>query len=394
MSATPTPSPACPSPAPAPGAVPAAGAGAAPVAGCEAVARAPGKLFVAGEYAVVEPGRQALLVAVDRYVTVRVRAGREPGVVVRTDLRPGAVRHRWHGQRLQGAGGRMPHVPAAVETVAALLREHGLPVPALSVSVTSTLHEGGRKIGLGSSGAVTVAVVEAVAAHCGLALDRAQRLRLALVAAARIDPAGSGGDLAAAAWGGWLAYRAPDRRHVRALVRRHGVGGALAAPWPGFSVRAVPAPAGLSLQVGWTGSPASTASLVAGLHASGWRGGAAHARFLRASDAFVGGAVTALNEGDAPGLLHQVRTARSELARLDEAVGLGLRTPALDALCEAAEAAGGAAKPSGAGGGDCGIALLASENPHDIASVHRRWTAAGVLPLALAPAPATGRTEQ
>ena len=36
------------------------------------VTRAPGKLYVAGEYAVVEPGEPAVLIAVDRYLTVRL----------------------------------------------------------------------------------------------------------------------------------------------------------------------------------------------------------------------------------------------------------------------------------------------------------------------------------
>ena len=33
-------------------------------------ATAPGKLFIAGEYAVVTPGQPALIAAVNRYVTV------------------------------------------------------------------------------------------------------------------------------------------------------------------------------------------------------------------------------------------------------------------------------------------------------------------------------------
>ena len=35
--------------------------------------RAPGKLYIAGEYAVVEPGFPAVLIAVDRYVTLLLR---------------------------------------------------------------------------------------------------------------------------------------------------------------------------------------------------------------------------------------------------------------------------------------------------------------------------------
>ncbi|MFI8537491.1 phosphomevalonate kinase [Streptomyces aquilus] len=348
------------------------------------VRRAPGKLFVAGEYAVVEPGNEAILVAVDRYITVTVSEAAGPGVVVTSDLAPGAVRHAWQGGRLTG-GADTPHVVAAIETVAALLAERGLPVPPLDVSISSTLHEEGRKFGLGSSGAVTVATVAAVAAYCGLDLSLEERYRLAVLASIQVEPKGSGGDLAASTWGGWIAYSAPDRGVVADLARG-GVEAALRAPWPGFSLRRLPAPNGLRLEVGWTGNPASTPSLVAGLHRRTWRGSASHQKFVATTGDFVSAAVTALEEGDAEGLLRQIRRARQELARLDDEVRLGIFTPELTALCDAAEGVGGAAKPSGAGGGDCGIALLAADAPHDISHVRQRWAAAGVLPLPLSPA--------
>ncbi|MGW0761150.1 phosphomevalonate kinase [Streptomyces sp. NPDC002814] len=351
------------------------------------IRRAPGKLFVAGEYAVVEPGNQAILVAVDRYITVTVTGTGEPGaVVISSDLAPRTLHRHWQDGRLTGGDGQTPHVQAAIETVSDLLTERGLPVPPLHVSISSTLHEGGRKYGLGSSGAVTVAAVAAVSAYCGLRLTPDEQFRVALLAGARIDPKGSGGDLAASTWGGWIAYRAPDRAQVLGLARGRGVEEALRAPWPGFSVRRLPPPAGLSLQVGWTRSPASTTSLVSGLHRRTWRGSASHHKFVATTGDVVHAAVTALEAGDGPGLLHQIRRARHELARLDDEVGLGIFTPGLTALCDAAEGVGGAAKPSGAGGGDCGIALLDADAPHDISQVHRRWAAAGVLPLPVRPA--------
>ncbi|MCW8384203.1 phosphomevalonate kinase [Streptomyces justiciae] len=350
------------------------------------VRRAPGKLFVAGEYAVVEPGSPAILVAVDRYITVTVSGSAEPGVVVTSDLSPRPVRHHWHDGLLAGGEGGSAHVVAAIETVGALLAERGLPLHPLSVLITSTLHEDGRKYGLGSSGAVTVATVASVAAYCGVELTREELFRLALIATARIDPKGSGGDLAASVWGGWIAYQAPDREQVLAQVLRHGVEETLRAPWPGFAVRRLPPPAGLVLEVGWTGNPASTKSLVAGLHRRTWRGTSSHQKFVATTADFVQAAIGALEDGDGPGLLEQLRRARQELARLDDEVGLGIFTPELTALADAAEAVGGAAKPSGAGGGDCGIALLDAAAPHDIAHVRQRWAAAGVLPLPLSPA--------
>ncbi|GAA2916844.1 phosphomevalonate kinase [Streptomyces thioluteus] len=360
------------------------------------VRRAPGKLFIAGEYAVVEPGNQAVLVAVDRYITVTVSETGEDGVAVTSDLVPQPARWHWRDDgRLSADGGGdeqharegLAHVLSATEAVGRLLAERGLPTPAMGISVSSGLHDDGTKFGLGSSGAVTVATVAAVAAFCGLELSPDARFRLAMLATAEIDPKGSGGDLAASTWGGWIAYRAPDRAAVLELARRHGVEEALRAPWPGFEVRRLPPPAGLSLEVGWTGTPASTTALVAGLNRRTWRGTASHRRFMETSADFVRATVSALERGDGADLLHQIRRARRELARLDDEVGLGVFTAGLTALCEAAEAVGGAAKPSGAGGGDCGIALLDAEALLDITHVRERWAMAGVRPLPIRPAP-------
>ncbi|MCL1871906.1 MAG: hypothetical protein FWF90_16040 [Promicromonosporaceae bacterium] len=45
------------------------------------VERAPGKLFVAGEFAVVEPGQPAVLMAVDRHLTVSLTEADGAGTV-------------------------------------------------------------------------------------------------------------------------------------------------------------------------------------------------------------------------------------------------------------------------------------------------------------------------
>ncbi|MGW4054264.1 phosphomevalonate kinase [Streptomyces sp. NPDC004779] len=364
-----------------------------------AVRSAPGKLFVAGEYAVVEPGTPAVLVAVDREITVTATVSDGSGVVISSDLVPRAVTWHWRDGRLHapgtrggeadgdGARGALTHVVSAVETVGGLLAARGRQLPGLDLSISSRLHDNGRKYGLGSSGAVTVATIDALTSLCGLDLSLDARYRLALISSAGIDPKGSGGDLAASTWGGWIAYQAPDRAFVLDLTRRHGVEAALRTPWPGLAVRRLPAPRGLTLAVGWTGNPASTGSLVSGLHRRTWRGTASHCAFVETSTDFVRASITALEAGDDQSLLHQIRRARQELARLDDEVGLGIFTPELTALCAAAETVGGAAKPSGAGGGDCGIALLDAEATHDLSHVRQRWAAAGVLTLPVRPAP-------
>ncbi|WP_225801855.1 phosphomevalonate kinase [Streptomyces sp. NK15101] len=349
--------------------------------------QAPGKLFIAGEYAVLEPGRPAILVAVDRHIGVTVSAADEADVVIETDLVPrGARLRRGDGGLVAdepGARDRLGPVVSAIELVDALLAERGRSTSPVRVSIASTLHRDGTKFGLGSSGAVTVATVDALAAYHGMELPADDLYRLALLATARHDPRSSGGDLAASVWGGWIAYQAPDRAAVLDMARCEGIEQTLRAPWPGFGLRRLPPPRGLALEVGWTGEPASTASLAGRLETPEWHGSAARRDFIARSDACVRAAIHALERGDDDELLHRIRGARSMLADLDDAVRLGIFTPGLTALCDAAESVGGAAKPSGAGGGDCGIALLDATAAPKVSRLHQRWAAAGVLPLPL-----------
>ena len=350
---------------------------------------APGKLFIAGEYAVLDPGHPAILVAVDRQVSVTVSGSDGAGVVIDSDLFPGETRLQRRGGRLVGLAADdgqqaldgLSHVVSAIEVVDGLLTERGLRTSPIRVSIRSRLHRNGTKFGLGSSGAVTVATVTAVATYCGMELSPDARFRLAMLATARRDTGSSGGDLAASVWGGWIAYHAPDRAAVLDLEQRRGIEEMMRAPWPGFGLRRLPPPRGLALEVGWTGQPASTSSLAGRLGMGEWRGSTSQRSFVASSDECVRASIRALERGDDHELLQQVRGARQVLAELDDEVRLGIFTTRLTALCDAAEAVGGAAKPSGAGGGDCGIALLDATARREISQLRQEWAAAGVLPM-------------
>lgn len=346
--------------------------------------RAPGKLFIAGEYAVVEPGNLAVLTAVDRYATATVTdtdAGED--TTLHSDLDGGVtLTCRRHGDELVPASDAVvpvafSYVFAAVELVHRLLIDRGVPARPFRLDVHADLGDiDGRKFGLGSSAAVTVAAIAALGRYFALDLDPMDRYRLAMLATIAVNPRASGGDVAVSTWGGWLAYRSPDRGHVAASLARDGVDATLRAPWPGLSVRPLPIPTELTLQVGWTGNPASTPTLVAGL-------GGDRTAFHAHSNGCVERLVTAVEADDSATIRAEIDCARTLLVDLDDMSGLGIMTPLLQALCEAGTAVGAAAKPSGAGGGDCGIALIERTRPAAIAELTGRWISAGIRPLPL-----------
>lgn len=332
------------------------------------VTRAPGKLFLAGEYAVVTPGEPAILVAVDRYIHVRLstEAGNKPQV------KPS------------------PHVRAAMHVVDELRKELGLPDRDFSLHIISELeHADGRKFGLGSSAAVTVAVIEALVTNLGMSLTQTDRFRLALLATIAVTPRASGGDLAAASFGGWIHYTSPDRALLATTRAQHGVTAALHSDaWHSCTIEHLAEPEALTLLAAWTGSPASTAALVS-QSTTGMSAELPHT-FLAHSRRCVQELSKTL-AAQPTAALRALREARCLLRELGETRGIPIETPQLAALCDAAERHGAAAKPSGAGGGDCGIAL--APRTSTIEDILREWKSQGIEPLAMQVTAPRGDTE-
>ncbi|WP_147418107.1 mevalonate kinase [Salinisphaera sp. Q1T1-3] len=170
---------------------------------------APGKLFLMGEYAVLE-GAPALLTAVDRRARVQLRPIDGP------DWRISAPNLGVHDQPL-GPDGRLPadadadlsrHL-AVFDAVRTTVSAHVTqPLPALAVHIDTTdFARDGHKLGLGSSAAVAVALTQALAAAAGQSPDRATLTRLAVAAHRRAqNGTGSGGDVAVSVYGGFIGY--------------------------------------------------------------------------------------------------------------------------------------------------------------------------------------------
>lgn len=352
--------------------------------------RAPGKLFIAGEYAVVEPGEPAVLVAVDRYITVRLSESQGAGRVHSKEY--GQLPLVWtrEGQRIVLEHNPYDYVMSAIATVDRLRAERGLAPRYFDLHISSELDDAsGRKFGLGSSAAVVVATIEALDTFYGLDLSRSERFKLSLLSAVQVAPKSSGGDIAASTFGGWIRYQAPDRAALRATLDADGVSKALVAPaWDCSDVRRVPPPTTARLLVGWTGSPASTEVLVDGMAHRSPSSHPDYQEFVARSRECVDDLVDALVTDDQDRAQAALRGGRRLLQRVGEASGILIETEKLRLLCDGAEEHGAAAKPSGAGGGDCGIVLVPESVP--ARDITRSWERHDIRPLDLHVHPAQG----
>jgi len=303
---------------------------------------APGKLFVTGEYAVLH-GARALVVALDAGILVRAEPAPRWSVAA-TDL---------------GLAGPLDEI--AADPRAALLaktieegrRELRVDGP-LAITLEGACPASRRKYGLGGSAASVVATLGALADVAGHDLDaRTTRARL-FPLAFRIHREhqrgrGSGADVAASVYGGWLDY-------------------ALAEGGPRISPVRLPEDACFAAV--WSGVASDTPRAIDAFEAP-----ASLARLRAILERFW----TAVTAGDRAAIVESVTEYG---IALESIAGAGAGARRIAELVAAARACGFAAKGSGAVGGDCAIALGFAAR--GLATLADAWRALGAEPLAVA----------
>ncbi len=321
---------------------------------------APGKLIIMGEYA-VRHGAPCVVTAVDR----RVRARLEPAAVFSVaaageapsafDVVEGRARFRADVTLV---------ARARLELAAQLIAAAGVPPVAATIDSAPLQSEIGEKLGLGSSGAVCVALAAAIAGSTRQLdprrlFEQADRAHRAVHART-----GSGVDIAASAWGGTLVFE----------KRRDG------AP----EVEPLALPAELGVAVLWTKRSADTARLLEAVDALPEAKHSAHHQRL---GSLAQDGVRTLRAGDVPGFLEVAGAFAAALAELGADSGADIVSAPHRELGALVARAGGVYKPSGAGGGDVGIAFVAGGAEAALA-LRRTLSRAHVsaLPLTLAAA--------
>ena len=228
-------------------------------------AQAPGKLYIAGEYAVVEPGYPAIIVALNQFVTVTIEASRDYGRIASKQYQENSLYWQRQGTELVFDNRDNPfhYILSAIHLTEQYAQTLGKPLSIYHLNVNSELDSAdGKKYGLGSSAAVTVATVKALCQFYDIPMSQDRLFKLAAIAHLDVQGNGSLGDIAASVYGGWIAYQAFDRDWLASARRELSLEQLLDTQWPGLQIELLTPPEPLRLMIGWTGTPASTSHLV------------------------------------------------------------------------------------------------------------------------------------
>jgi phosphomevalonate kinase len=320
-------------------------------------AQAPGKLMLAGEYAVLGPAGEALAVAVAPCLKARAEPG-EQWSLVRTDR--GIA---WEDG--EAVPSELVFAHAALQTVrdacADAMVPHRISTHAPAVTTDST------KRGLGSSASAAVAVTAALCAATSATLDKRRVLDLALKAHRFAQGGlGSGYDVATITMGGLVHWR-PAR------VAGESVGG--------HEAETIDWPRGLHMIAGYTGQSASTPNFLERLQAIASEDATELTHELMALGRPVSGLIQAFRLGALDEVLAGIEACHHALVAWDLARSLGVMTPAIEAMVCGAQLVGASAKVSGAGGGDSVVAF--AKDPAVLEALAAAWTAEGFAPMTI-----------
>jgi len=310
-----------------------------------------GKLYLAGEYAVLTPGCGAVIQFIPIYLSATIQEANTYQLVsdlfgYSVDLTP----NKDYGL-IQGT----------IRLMEEWVKNQGIAPKPFDLHLRGTLGEEGKKYGIGSSGSVVLLVIKAMAALYEIDLSSDLLFRLAAVVLVQRGDNGSMGDLACIAYEDLIYYQSFDRAWLHEVLTSQPLSQVLALDWH-YQIRVIQPAISYDFLVGWTKEPAISSDLIRRVK------GAINEAFLKESQAAVEKLEKGLLEGNQKGIKTSIERADQNLKALNPLI----YTPALKELQQATDGLSACAKSSGAGGGDCGIAL--SFDPLETQTLIDRWT--------------------
>ena len=314
-----------------------------------------GKLYWAGEYAILEPGQLALIKAIPIYMKAEITFS--DSYRIYSDLFDFAVDMTPN-----------PDYSLIQETIALVedfLIYLGQTLRPFSLEICGKMEREGKKFGLGSSGSVVVLVIKALLALYNLSVDQELLFKLASAVLLKRGDNGSMGDLACIVAEDLVLYQSFDRQKVATWLKEENLAIVLERDW-GFSISHVQPALECDFLVGWTKEVAVSSDMVQQIKQN------INQNFLSSSKETVAALVEALEQGKSEKIIEQVEVA----SKLLEGLSADIYTPSLRQLKTASQDLQAVAKSSGAGGGDCGIAL--SFDVQSTETIKNRWADLGI----------------
>lgn len=351
--------------------------------------KAPGKLYLAGEYAVVSPNQSALVFAVDAFIELSAFTN-ETREIIDND----GTRYLWELNDLKevvinGDYDNDLSLTASAMTVSLnyVCQKLNIDISGLNfaLEISSDLQNStGKKYGFGSSGAASVATCRAILMLFQIDSifneDEFQVLifKLAALSQIRLKKLGSFGDLAASSLGGMVHYQNFDRAFIQEVgIENSSIKFLTEIEWPGLILRSIKLPQDWELSIIWSEKTSSTEEL---LKFKGKEFPETEKKlFLQESNKIIFNLIESIKDADWSKFALNLKNNSDLISEHLEKQFRPYHLEVFKLAQEIAEKDSAVFKISGSGAGDCAIAI--SKSHVEAMRVRENWKASGLSVL-------------
>lgn len=318
-----------------------------------------GKLYLAGEYAILTPGQVALIKNIPIFMTAEISFSET--YRISSDMFN-------HEVTLEEEDKDYALVQETVKVMNRFLESQKISPTPFTLRIKGKMERDGKKLGIGSSGSVTVLVIKAMAELYNLELSKDYLFKLAsYVLLARGDN-GSMGDIACIAYEELIFFQSFDRVKMSQDLALFSLEELLKKDW-GYIIRPVRVGLKVELLVGWTQKPSISKDMIRKVTSS------IGPEFLKSIRELVSALEKALILGDKQRTFELIEKNSQLLKDLHPAI----YSSELVALVDACHGLNAVGKSSGSGGGDCGIVFAFDDTA--INMITERWEKSNIIPL-------------
>ena len=315
-----------------------------------------GKLYIAGEYSVLTPNQSAIIKNIDIFMQAEIKFSEKYSIY--SDMYDYSV-------TLEEDDENYSLITETVKTVNEYLQLKGLEIQPFDMKITGKMEKNGKKYGIGSSGSVTVLTVKAMSKLYNYEISSEELFKLSSYVLLKKGDNGSMGDIACISYENLVIYTSFDRNLIKEKMKNSSLAEMINLEW-GYKIEKIHCPEKLEFLVGWTGIPSISGKMIVEVKNS------INSDFLEKSEKIVQNLKKGIEQGNKKTILENI----GENGKLLSLLHKKIYSQKLLELVESAEGLDVCAKSSGAGGGDCGIAI--SFNKNDTEKLLERWESRGI----------------
>ena len=309
-----------------------------------------GKLYLAGEYAILEDYASALITSVPKKITVFVEESDKTTIF-------DTINKTSVGLFEENSNFTL------VQQFIQFLTEYTNSSKTFALTIFNELHSDDKKYGLGSSGAVLVAIARAILSFENITYNDLTIFKLVALFNIKHNLSGSMGDVAASINDGITFYQKFSAEFVNEMIRQDKtVKEIINTNWDGLLIEKIHPKADLSILARWTGEAVDTKE-----HVKLWKKHKDNYKeefkvFVETSNTLVKTLKENLSETDASNALNTISKLRENLLYLESFSKIPMETSTMKSYIESHSAG----KQSGSGSGDFVLGFEKSNDKYQL----------------------------